>query len=136
MNDYSLKNTDFIYEKVGNKVTSLGFKVNNSLLGIKPAMIGGGNKKPGNNRILAVPAILAKFHNLVRENVQENSNTLIKVGAGKSEVVDNNLYDKLLDLMNPKPKPKSKKAYKKKYTRKKIKLNKRKRKTRKKTINN
>ena len=132
MNDYSLKNTDFIYNKEGNKVTSLGFKVNNSLLGIKPAMIGGGNKKLGNDRILAVPAILAKFHNLVRENVQENSNTLIKIGAGKSEVVDNNLYDKLLDLMNPG----TKKAYKKKYTRKKIKLNKRKRKTRKKTINN
>ena len=130
MNDYSLKNTDFIYNKVGNKVTSLGFKVNNSLLGIKPAMIGGG-KKSGNNKILAVPAILAKFHNLV----QENSNTLKKVGGDQSEVVDNNLYDKLLDLMNPKPK-KAYKAGKKKHTRKKIKhakrKGKRKRKTRKK----
>ena len=135
MNDYSLKNTDFIYNKVGNKVTSLGFKVNNSLLGIKPAMIGGG-KKSGNNKILAVPAILAKFHNLV----QENSNTLKKVGAGQPEFVDNNLYDKLLDLMNTKSKstPNPKKAYKdskKKYTRKKMKIKgkgKRKRKTRKK----
>jgi hypothetical protein len=136
MNDYSLKNTDFIYNKVGNKVTSLGFKVNNSLLGIKPAMIGGGFKKEGDNTTLAVPAILAKFHNLV----QENSNTLKKVGAGQPEVVDNNLYDKLLDLMNTKSKstPNPKKAYKeskKKYTRKKMKIKgkgKRKRKTRKK----
>jgi hypothetical protein len=131
MNDYSLKNTDFIYNKVGNKVTSLGFKVNNSLLGIKPAMIGGGFKKEGDNTTLAVPAILAKFHNLV----QENSNTLKKVGADQSEVVDNNLYDKLLDLMNPKPK-KAYKGNKKKHTRKKIKHakrnGKRKRKTRKK----
>jgi len=98
---------NFVYYQKGGKVMSLGYEVDCKLM----------------NKDLSVPAGLF----ILNKSIYSNTNNIDKLfdDVEESNVIDENLYDNLLELMDPKVK-KNKKRNKKTRKRKK---NKSKRKT-------
>lgn len=121
---------NFVYYKKGDKVLSMGYEVDCKLLNKNlPAVDGSING-------LAVPSGLFLLKKSIHSNTKNPKDLIetIQLKEDDSEVVNDDLYDTLLELMNPK---KSKKSIKKQVrkvtkrkTRKKSKNIKSKRKTR------
>jgi len=111
-----IESTDMIFNKVGGKVTALGWNVNSELLqGGLPiaAQVGGGAIQN-----LAVPAGLIILKNMIDSNTKSPLNDLLEEPA----VIGENLYDKLLALAGRKKRSSNtrrKKTKRKNKTRKK-----------------
>ena len=114
---------DFVYHQKGGKITSLGYTINNMLLekGL-PAFAQSGGGRGGSD--LIIPAGLL----LLQQTIQKQTD-LEDLKVEKLEdvdVIDNSLYDKLLQLVSVK-KPKQQRRTKRQTKRQ---IKKRKNKTR------
>ena len=105
---------NFVYYQKGGKVMSLGYEVDCKMM----------------NNDLSVPAGLFILNNSIHSNTN-NVNDLFENLETEKEVINDELYDKLLGLMKPKnEKNKVVKNKKRSSTRKKVKRTKSRRKTR------
>ena len=104
---------NFVYYQKGGKVMSLGYEVDCKMI----------------NNDLSVPAGLFILNKSIHSNTN-NMNDLFDNLETEKDVVDDELYDKLLGLMKPKNEKNKLVKRKKRGTRKKIKRTKSKRKTR------
>tara|TARA_R110002074_G_scaffold166880_5_gene327730 strand:+ start:492 stop:851 length:360 start_codon:yes stop_codon:yes gene_type:complete len=111
---------NFIYHKIGGKVMSAGYSINSKLLeGGIPALANYKIQTGGSIESLAVPAGLF----LLQQSITTKTNALEKIGK-EPEVIGEGLYDKLLELMEPRgakkknPKRKTRRKKKKKTKRK------------------
>ena len=91
---------DFVYHQKGGKITSLGYTINNMLLekGL-PAFAQSGGGLPGGSDLI-IPAGLL----LLQQTIQKSTD-LEDLKVEKLEdvdVIDNSLYDKLLQLVSVK----------------------------------
>jgi hypothetical protein len=94
---------NFVYHKNNGKVMAAGYSINNRLLeGGIPAISNYKIQKGGKLETLAVPAGLF----LLQQSIHTKSNALEKIEK-ESEVIGDSLYDKLLELMEPKKKKKA-----------------------------
>ena len=108
---------NFIYHKQGGQVMSAGYSINNKLLeGGIPALVQYKNQNGGGIESLAVPAGLF----LLQQSITSKTNALETIEK-EPEVIGEGLYDKLLELMDPKTSAKKKKKKQKRKTRRKSK---------------
>ena len=108
---------NFIYHKQGGQVMSAGYSINSKLLeGGIPALAIIKYQKGGGIESLAVPAGLF----LLQQSISSKTNALETIEK-EPEVIRRGLYDKLLELMDPKTSAKKKKKKQKRKTRRKSK---------------
>ena len=109
---------NFVYYQKGGKVLSLGYEVDSPLLNkYLPAL-------DSSCKNLAVPAGLF----LLKRTVKPSSTASFKIEEVEDnpEVMSEDMYDSLLNLMNPKPSKTKKPKLKKRKTRRRRKTSKRK----------
>ncbi len=112
---------NFVYHKDGGKVMAAGYSINSKLLeGGIPAIANYKIQKGGSIETLAVPAGLF----LLQQSISSKTNALDKIEK-EPEVIGEGLYDKLLELMEPRKRKKGKHG-RRKTQRKNRKLSKRK----------
>ena len=105
---------NFIYHKQNGQVMSAGYAINSKLLeGGIPALANYKIQKGGSLESLAVPAGLF----LLQQSITSKTNALETIEK-EPEVIGEGLYDKLLELMDPKTSAKKKKKNKVKQKRK------------------
>jgi hypothetical protein len=116
---------NFIYNTTkGGKITSGGYSINSKILqGGMPAISTVEMQKGGGMQSLAVPAGLF----LLQQSIKSKTNALDNVVVSEPEVIGDDLYDRLLSLVDPY----EKKVVKKKRKTRRVKKNGNKRKTRK-----
>jgi len=108
---------NFIYHKQNGQVMSAGYAINSKLLeGGIPALANYKIQKGGSLESLAVPAGLF----LLQQSITSKTNALETIEK-EPEVIGEGLYDKLLELMDPKTSTKKKKVKQKRKTRRKSK---------------
>jgi len=108
---------NFIYHKQNGQVMSAGYAINSKLLeGGIPALANYKIQKGGSLESLAVPAGLF----LLQQSITSKTNALETIEK-EPEVIGEGLYDKLLELMDPKTSAKKKKVKQKRKTRRKSK---------------
>ena len=108
---------NFIYHKQNCQVMSAGYAINSKLLeGDIPALANYKIQKGGSLESLAVPAGLF----LLQQSITSKTNALETIEK-EPEVIGEGLYDKLLELMDPKTSAKKKKKKQKRKTRRKSK---------------
>ncbi len=108
---------NFIYHKQNGQVMSAGYAINSKLLeGGIPALANYKIQKGGSLESLAVPAGLF----LLQQSITSKTNALETIEK-EPEVIGEGLYDKLLELMDPKTPAKKKKKKQKRKTRRKSK---------------
>jgi hypothetical protein len=108
---------NFIYHKQNGQVMSAGYAINSKLLeGGIPALANYKIQKGGSLESLAVPAGLF----LLQQSITSKTNALETIEK-EPEVIGEGLYDKLLELMDPKTSAKKKKKKQKRKTRRKSK---------------
>ena len=106
---------NFVYYQKGGKVMSLGYEVDCKMI----------------NNDLSVPAGLFILNKSIHSNTKNMNELFDSMETEKEDVINNELYDKLLGLMKPKnEKNKVVKIKKRSSTRKKVKRTKSRRKTR------
>ena len=95
---------NFIYHKDGGKVIAAGYSIDSKLLeGGIPAIANYKIQKGGSIETLAVPAGLF----LLQQSISSKTNALNTIEK-EPEVIGEGLYDKLLELMEPKKKKRAK----------------------------
>ena len=95
---------NFVYHKDGGKVMAAGYSINSKLLeGGIPAIANYKIQKGGSIETLAVPAGLF----LLQQSISSKTNALNTIEK-EPEVIGEGLYDKLLELMEPKKKKRAK----------------------------
>ena len=114
-----MNDDNFIFINDGNKVTCGGYEIDNELINEKMPAIAGVKRGGGSIETLAVPAGLF----LLQQHVNSGAKPFI-IANEKVKEVNDDLYNKLLALMEIENAPKKKKATRskrgkgKRYTRK------------------
>lgn len=104
---------NFVYHKDGGKVMAAGYSIDSKLLeGGIPAIANYQIQRGGGMETLAVPAGLF----LLQQSISSKTNALDTIEK-EPEVIGEGLYDKLLELMEPKKKNKKKAKQGKRKTR-------------------
>jgi hypothetical protein len=119
-----MNDENFIYNRTSDgKIMSAGYAINSKILQSgMPAISTVKSKKGGGSLTsLAVPAGLF----LLQQSIKSKTNALDNIKISEPEVIGDDLYDKLLALINPKKKSKgrtrkTKSQPKKRKTRKKL----------------
>ena len=112
---------NFVYYQKGGKVLSMGYEIDSRLLNDNlPAV-------DGNLNGLAVPCGLFLLKHSIDSNTKPKKE--FEIIRDDDAVIDDNLYDSLLDLMNPKSEQKKTRSKKSKTRRRHKKAKKNKRKT-------
>ena len=103
-----MNDENFIYNRTADgKIMSAGYAINSKILQSgMPAISTVKSKKGGALTSLAVPAGLF----LLQQSIKSKTNALDNIKVSEPEVIGDDLYDKLLALINPKKKSKARKT--------------------------